>query len=155
VARRQSCVFRATARVMSQSADAVAVSRKIRAIMVATMFRRPAAKILGAFAVLLVLSNLQCFAACLVTPCDSAPQVVKLPPCHRQQPPSSSHDRSRCPRQAWVSSEKATPILIGAALQPSYVARPAPLTPVAEFQAIPCSAPPLDHSPPGSPILRI
>src|SRR5271154_4614092 len=77
-----------------------------QAIMKASMCRRTRARILGALAVLLVLANLECFAACLVSPCDAAPQVVKLPLCHHHAPTSGSRDLPRCPRQTWVNPHK-------------------------------------------------
>ncbi len=128
---------------------------KIHAIMGTTMHRRPTGQIVGALAVLLVLAHLQCFAACMVMPCDSLPEVVKLPPCHRHQPDSGTHDRTHCPRQTWVTSPNTAPNLIGAALQPSHVVLQPPIVMVPEDPTTRSDALPLDHSPPGSPVLRI
>ncbi len=117
--------------------------------------RRSRAQIVGALAVLLVLSNLECIAACLVSPCGTVVQVANLPPCHRQQPASGSQDRSHCPRQTWLSAEKTAPSLVSGALQPCGFALPAPIAGATYGRAVPSGRLPLDHSPPGSPILRI
>lgn len=116
---------------------------------------RPTMQIIGAFTVLLVLSNLQCLAACLATPCDTMPQAVKLPPCHRQRPASGSHDQSHCPRQTWVKADQSAPSLLDPALKPSHCAPPTKIAAAFDDRGIRPTALPLDHSPPGSLILRI